>query len=296
MLPDDNFTTCIRSNNINTIEQKLTRLLEAEGCCRLNELPQIRDSSQVPHIWESDCSLIINLYSSQSGWTIVKTAPQEFLCQRAKGDNRTRLSALAILLGCDAFYLGMYSSYIGILLEADASGRIFVSGGSDIGTSGERFWEEQINAVGDLKDIAQFSILEVPELLQAAMRANENSELLAKEAEVDRLIEENSDESDRQLSILEFFNDETDEFHQGYAQRIDRALAKVIDDSHDQSQWYCNNLIYDVYSELSPLANDRAKLLYFQLPSTYQPSEPYGLITSPSLNLDSSYYDEIPFL
>lgn len=37
-----NFTTCIRSDNLDTIAQAITHLLEQEeGCCRLTQLPQL---------------------------------------------------------------------------------------------------------------------------------------------------------------------------------------------------------------------------------------------------------------
>lgn len=266
-----NFTTWIRSNNINAIKQEITHLLEQEeGCRRLTQLPQPEGSLEqirAVHPWEQSCNpWIISLFAAKSGWTIVKTSPSELLCQRAKDDSRPRLSALALQLGCDTFHLGVYWSQVGILLEADATGRTFISGtfGPDIPT--QQFYEEQINLPGLLK---QFSLLKVPEPMEAAMRVNQAPELQRKKAEVDKLLSENADSA--------LLPDPMDEVFEGYTERIDRALAEVIDNSES---WYWPDLTYYIYAHPEQLAAAEARLLYFQPPTTYKPGKAYTL--SPS--------------
>lgn len=265
-----NFTTCIRTDNIDAIEQEITHLLEQEGCRRLTQLPQHEGSLeqiQAVHPWEQSCNpWIISLFAGKSGWTIVKTSPSELLCQRTEGAIRPRLSVLAMQLGCDAFHLGVYWSQVGILLEADATGRTFISGAFGLNRPTEQFYEERINLPGSLK---QFSLLKVPELMAAAMRVNQDPELQRKKAEVDKLLSENANSALLPAPM--------DEVFEGYTERIDRALAKVIAIS---KSWYWFDLTYDIYAHPEQLAAAEARLLYFQPPTTYKPGKAYTL--SPS--------------
>lgn len=227
--------------------------------------------------------MIIALFPGRGGWTIIKTFPFEFLCQRAEGASRPRLSALAMELGCDAFYLGVYDCVVGILLEADPAGRIFVSGSFGPDIPSKQFFDEQID---DTELISRFSLLQVSEPLQAAMQANEDPELVRKQAEVDkiyrRLHEEVIDERERELLFLDLpADDETDEFNWGYTQRIDGALAKAIEKS---KCWYWNTLIYDIYSPSKKLVDREAKLVYFQPPANYKPRQRY-VLTQAQLDL-----------
>lgn len=262
-----NFTTCIRSNNIDVIKQEITHLLEQEGCRCLTQLPQHEGSLeqiQAVHPWEQSCNpWIISLFAGKSGWTIVKTSPSELLCQRTEGAICPRLSVLVMQLGCDAFHLGVYWAQVGILLEADTAGRIFISGTFGPDRPTEQFYEERINLPGLLK---QFSLLKVPEPMEAAMRVNQDPELQRRRDEVDKLLVENADSN--------LLPAQMDEFFQGYTERIDQALAKVIDNS---KSWYWPDLIYDIYAHPEQLAATEAHLLYFQPPTTYKLGKAYTL-------------------
>lgn len=102
-----------------------------------------------------------------------------------------RLSTLAVQLGCDAFHYRVVRNFCGILLEANDTGRTFLTGWNDIeGVDDmeeiERFYEEKIDKPDDEP---QFSLLEVSESIQAAMRVNDDPEIARKEAEYDRLIQ-----------------------------------------------------------------------------------------------------------
>lgn len=258
-----NYTTCIHSDNIAAIAQAVTQLLEQEeGCHRIPKPPQPVSDLEQLYRRPRDIALnlwIVGLFIGTSGWTIVKTWPNGLLCRRAKDASRPRLSALAIQLGCDVFHLEVHDSVEGFLLEADATGRTFLSGCPwTEAPNNFQFYEEQVDVTDLLK---QFSLLQVPQAMQAAMKVNEDPEVLRREAEVERLMKENSDWS----SLIN-----QDEDFQGYTERIDRALASIVDGS--KSYWYLNYLAYYAYAEPQRLEGNGAQLLYFHPPTTYNPS------------------------
>jgi hypothetical protein len=273
-----NDTICIHGDNPNTIAQQITNLLEPEGFRRLNELPPHPDPDpeQMSYSWQLGCPLIIALFPGQGGWTIVKTFPVRFLCERAAGASRPRLSALAMQLGCDAFYLGVYERVVGMLLEADAAGRTFVSGCYEPDIPSEKFFDEQID---DTELISRFFLLEVSEPLQAAIGVNQEPEYLRKQVEIDRLMAEvensNSQYPEELWTQIDILIDEEYPFN-GHTVRIDRALAKAIDVSNCWG-WDSYNLLENIYTNPQELAAKEAKLLYFQPPATYQPRQPYVL-------------------
>jgi hypothetical protein len=312
-----NDTTCIHCDNLNTIAQQITHLLEPEGFSLLNELPPYPDPDpeQIPYIWKLGCPIIIALFPGQGGWTIVKTFPFEFLCERATGASRPRLSALAIQLGCDAFYLGVYERIDGMLLEANVAGRTFVSGCYNPDIRSKQFFDEQID---DMELISGFSLLEVSESLQAAIGVNQEPEYLKKQAKIERLRAKAENPNSRksedlwiQIGIL--MNEEYP--FNGHTARIDRALAKAIDVSNC---WYWNGLVEDIYTNTQKISAKGAKLLYFRSRNTYEPRQRYTL-TEAQYNeiygieesddaftynhtynpynppLDDKEYDELPF-
>jgi hypothetical protein len=271
-----NDTICIHCDNPDAIAQQLTYLLEPEGFSPLNELPQPVDVEQIPHPWELGCPVIIALFPGRGGWTIVKIFPVRFLCERTAGINRSRLSALSMQLGCDAFYLGVYERVVGMLLEADAAGRIFVSGCYDPDITSKQFFDEQID---DMELIRHFSLLQVSEPLRTAIQINQEPEYLKKQAEIDRLmaeVESSSSQYPEELwTQIDILMNEEYPFN-GHTARIDRALAKAIDVSSCWG-WDSYNLVENIYRSPQELAAKEAKLLYFQPPATYQPRLPYVL-------------------
>ncbi|MEH2089057.1 hypothetical protein [Nostoc sp.] len=279
-----NYTTCIRSDNFDAIEQEVTRLLEQEpDCLRIPQPPQLVCNLD-EYLWEvivrkegivcffnGKGGWIVGLFAGKSGWTIVKTWPVDLLCARAEGASRPRLSALAMELGCDAFHFWVTRDINGILVETDATGHIFISGSAD-NEEGEsyEFYGEQIDAPGLFP---QFYLLSVPQSMEAAMRVNEDPEIARIETEYERVLLEAPDSES-------LFNLE-DEVLKGSAERIDNALAQVIDRS---KSWYVN-LAYDVYTEPQELEAKGVRLLYFQPPTTYNP-HPVILLAPEPLSKD----------
>jgi hypothetical protein len=63
-----------------------------------------------------------------TGWTALKTAPFELLCERSPGRDRPRLAALTGALGVDGFQLSISDGDSAVLLEADRRGEFYISG------------------------------------------------------------------------------------------------------------------------------------------------------------------------
>ena len=267
-----NATTCIRSNELTVIAQAVSHLLEQEeGCHCISQPPQSTDDlEQLYYHPEYTASYLwmVGLFPRDNGWTIVKTWPFGLFCQRAASANRPRLSALAMQLRCDAFHFWVSRSLNIILLEADATGRTFTSGCVDIENDDkERFYKEIIDMPGMR---SQFSLLKVSEALQAAMRVNEAPELERKRAEWQQLIESENPDPDLLLEL-------DIEVEPVCGERIDHALAKVIDSSKSTSKscWDLLELVYYAYAEPEQLEAFGAQLLYFQPPMTYKPPRFY---------------------
>lgn len=262
-----NYTTCIRSNNLDSIELALTRIFEQEGCRRISKPPQpISNEGLCHNPWLLLCDLwIVGLFVGAPGWTIVKTQPNELLCRRAKGADLLRLSELAMQTGHDAFHLGVYGSF-GILLEADAKGRVLISGEVDRPEEEKNnFYDEQINKHG----YSQFFLLNVPEEIQAVVKApspQEEEEKKRRFQELETLREEGGEQS----VDIQF---EMEKLLKGNAQRIDEALEPLLGGSH--SYWHLrNNLFYLAYTQPQQLEAYGARLLYFQPAEHYRQRDP----------------------
>ncbi|MEH1796292.1 MULTISPECIES: hypothetical protein [unclassified Nostoc] len=182
-----NYSYCIRSDNLDLIEQAVTHIFEQEDCRRIPLPPLSLDGIELSiEEIETDVKKLRRYNSKLSSelwafgvfvgaleWTIVKTFPDELLCRRAKDAERPRLSELAIQLRTDAFYIG-YGEEGSIFMETDAKGGIFISGSVNEEHSEEgKFFEEQINLVDRIQSLEQkapqrFFLLNVPEQMQTA--------------------------------------------------------------------------------------------------------------------------------
>ena len=163
----NNSTTCIRTDNLDVIEQALTLILEKEGC-RLIPKPPLSPNNKPlikellhnpykinPYLW------VIGLTVGNLGWSIIKISIPELFCRRAKTANRPRLSELAIQKGCDVFNSSVQDRYYGVIVEANASGQILASGYLDCyGIENMKFYDEPVTRVIEK---LSFSLLNVPE-------------------------------------------------------------------------------------------------------------------------------------
>jgi hypothetical protein len=269
------YTSCIRSKNINAIAEALTHLMEREkGCKRLSQLPELSFDPKQLHdlkIQDRPRLFIIGLFCGEEDWTIVKTYPAEFLCTRKTNSDRPRLSELAMQLKCDAFHYRVVYDSNGILMEANSPGRICVSGWKHPEADDRyRFYREKFNEPGSCPE---FSLLEVSESIQAAMLVNEDPEIEIKEDEYRKHISDSDPvDPDEHLQILIALEEIV---LKGYGERIDLALAKILDPSASfwneayTHQSIYGDLISSVYLKAEELEHKGVKLLYFQSPDSY---------------------------
>jgi hypothetical protein len=298
-----NYTSCIHCGNHELIEQALTQILEREGCRRIPRPPQPMSTDEIyRNSWKLLRNLsdfwLVGLFVGTPGWTIVKTAPNELFCRRAKGADRPRLSELAMRLGCDAFHWGVYDSDFSILLEADTTGRIFISGEVDrLEEEKNYFYDEQINQQGD----SRFLLLNMPDEIRAVVKPSSPEEIRERERRLEELEqlqeqEENrlnewqmlsKEERERRLNELRISEEEEPSIDiqfemsqvlRGNAEKTDQALAGLLGGS--PSYWHLskNNLYYLAYTKQQQLEADGARLLYFQPAEHYRKLDPLSEI------------------
>lgn len=272
---------------------------EPWGC--IYDLPHLRD------LW------VVGLFVGACGWTVVKTSPAELLCYRAKGATRPRLSELVMQAGSEAFYLGVYETMRGeqleaILLEVDTTGQTFISGlvNPDHSEPG-KFGDEQINEQTNFLEFGRFFLLDVPEdrIYRAEKELREEGkrkyqqweeQFLEDYAKRNFLLWTPSElkqwkaqfkENPYQLFEADggeqLFNDWAAELRsynflnsRSTPELFDEALKRILGDF--QSYWNLEDLVYQAYTNQQQLAADGVRLLYFQPPTTYNP-------TSSSMNL-----------
>lgn len=287
-----NYTYCIRCDDLELIERAITRILEQESARRIS-LPPL--SIKIEELHRDPWSLghmlwTIGLFVSTPGWTIIKMLPEEVLCRRAKGTNYPRLSELAMQIGSDAFYVGLYE-YGGILMETDAGGGIFISGSISSEYSEEgKFFDEQVNS----QKSGQFFLLDVPREMQQAKQVLQEEQNRKFEEWQAQFLEDYAKRNfplmahgELELWKARFKEDATQVFEEeGWGQLyeawscevqdltensstgfqlFDKAIGRLLSGPH--SYWYLHNLVYLAYTQQQQLATDGARLLYFQPPT-----------------------------
>lgn len=256
-----NYTTCIRCDDLVAIKQAVIKLLEEEGGSRIDKSPDSVDEVNAQKPW------IVGIFPALKGWTIIKTWSAELLCSRTIDGSRLKLSALAIELKCDAFYLSVYGGTYGnsgILLEAKSSGKIHVAGCCNVDIDIETFYEQPINKPDLIED---FSLLQVPESFKSAVKINQHPEVIEKEQKYNCL----SSEQNPDWKLLYELEKEA---LKGYTQRIDEALSAIIDGS---GIWAYPNLAYAIYECSEELSAAKGDLIYFQPPDNYEIPAAYTL-------------------
>jgi hypothetical protein len=149
-----NYTSCIKAKNLDAIAAAITNLIiQEQNFEPILRLPKLTfDPKQLAKIKMKDRPklCVVGLFCGEEDWTIIKTYPKELLCKRNTNSDCPRLSELAMNLGCDSFHYRAVRDLDGILMAADSSGRIFVSGSNDHEgvydiDEQDKFYQEQIN-------------------------------------------------------------------------------------------------------------------------------------------------------
>jgi hypothetical protein len=261
-----NDTTCIKSDNLDLIEQIIIQIVEEEGYISIPKPslpPNVLSSFQrkilassylmKPYIW------VFGLYFNKllEGWTVLKTSVPEFLCARKEGNNFPRLSDLATLSGCEAFHHNVRNSHWGALLEANTYGETVVSGYVDcLDPENMMFCNEPVIKFSGERN---FLLLDLPEKFQ---KAGISKTRLSKEERHKRNIElEEIVKEDP--GALEIFVSEYRELNMGVRESIDKSLRLLLCNS--EIYWNTNDLLYRSYYELERLENFGVRLLFFQV-------------------------------
>lgn len=261
-----NSTHYICCHKLDAIELALTRIFEQEGCRRVPLPVQAMSDQELqdhPYmiLWDL---WTVGLFVGNLGWTIIQTAPAEILCRRARGAVRSRLSELAMQTGCDAFHLGVYRTDYGILLEADAQGRIYITGNIDAERK-DRFYEEQINKQ---RDRVSFSLLALPEEVIATTR------LTISEAEKQRIAQLEARIEEEPWNWVEI------EYTRQSENRLtSEALLQLLSGSPSYLQLRREPLVYLAYKKQQQIAAEGARLLYFQPSEYYQQLGPEEILS-----------------
>ena len=256
-----NCNTCVWSDNLDLIEQTLTRIFEQEGCRRIPKPPLPQNSLPVmktlvsrpwkitPYLW------VIGLFVGNQGWTIVQTQPSELLCRRARDTIRPRLSSLAIQAGCNAFHYMVHDRTWGALLEADASGRTFVSGELDCyEVEKMKFYDEPVT-----ERTGGLHLLNLPSELQAVASIRINyEERERRKSELIPLMRQSGETAEEAES-------EYEELCKSKFEIQDEALGQTLIGSlRYWDYWHLHNLVYLAYTVPQQLEAGGARLLYFQ--------------------------------
>ena len=295
----NNSTTCIKSNNIELIEQALTSILKKEGC-RLIPKPPLSQTNKPltkellhnpqkidPYLW------VIGLTVGNLGWSIIKTSIPKLLCRRAREANLPRLSELAIQTGCDVFHSSVQDRYFGVILEANASGQILASGHLDCyGIENMKFFDEPVTRV---TEELSFSLLNVPEEFHQIGQVKEHlsqKEKQRREDELEALVDKHPEKITQALT-------EWRELNMSTFERGDEDLGELLCNSNSRSYytnywsgnklWHEKRIIYKAYAELEQLEKEGVKLLFFQV-GGFDLSADTEEIWSPIINFDRNKY------
>jgi hypothetical protein len=261
-----NSVDCINCQDQSLIEASLIEILKKEGFTCLSSLPENISINEIQtHSREIRRRLIrelwlIGLFPGASNWTVIKTAPQEFMCRRDSRNNNSkpRLSELAVKIGCKAFHWSVYHDNYGILLETNENGNTVVSGYHPITRESEKylFYQEPIN----YSEAWKFHLIDIPEAIKEAIRPDTKKEWQEKEARLNELEKLFEQGVNTQLEEAELLT--------GCGTKADRILRQFIGNS--SRYWTKGVTYYSAYTEAEQIQADGGKLLYFKPPEYYQ--------------------------
>ena len=122
----------VNHGDLDAVERALTEMFAAEGMQPIPRPPENKEHEfhspmQYRRAAENDLWAVA-LLPGREGWTIIRTAPFNLLCERAAGANRIRLASLTASLGCQALVYNLHDSTEGLLIEALPTGEYALSG------------------------------------------------------------------------------------------------------------------------------------------------------------------------
>lgn len=128
-------TAYVACDDLDAVARALSTVLAREGIeicpAPAPRVPAQWDPMQYGQAADNDLWAVA-LVPGAAGWTVLKTAPFELLCERRAGALRSRLSELSRALSARALQLNLYDGTGLVLWEASADGSQAVSGFSTI--------------------------------------------------------------------------------------------------------------------------------------------------------------------
>ncbi|MEL6438896.1 MAG: hypothetical protein AAFQ80_06545 [Cyanobacteria bacterium J06621_8] len=260
-----NNTTCIQSTNLELIKHNLSLIFKKEGYSLISKLTLPSNADYLikelfsspyktkPYLW------VIGLSASNSGWTTIKTSVEDLLCRRAKTNNYSRLSDIAILSNCNVFHHSVHSSHSGVIVEANSVGKTLATGYLDEcdDLDSMQFYGEPVL---EPKGEQNFNLLDVSEALQMAGRVEmklSEQEKIRKNEELETIFQ-GKDQDEIKKAVAEW-----KKLNMGWIERFDRDLGNLICNS--KFFWQEDNIFYKSYTESEKLNQNKIEVLFFQI-------------------------------
>lgn len=156
-------TAYIHCSDLDVIEHSLVTLFGREGYYPVPK-PSPRTPAQSDSMQHSNANLnylwAVAFLPGAKGWSVIKTAPFELLCELALGTTRPRLAYVASEIGCNAMQINLYDGTSVVLLEADSSGCIAISGMLDMADDDPFVWHDE--QIPDEHYVAGLRLIDVP--------------------------------------------------------------------------------------------------------------------------------------
>lgn len=256
-----NSIACINSKDVDSIQQGIVKVLKQEKLEQISKPPLCKNfqpliAKLLSSPWLMTDLVVIGLYPSNTGWTVIKTSSENFLCKRAKNALEPRLLTLAKYANFDAFAYSFQYAYTGALIEASANGKMHVSGFMDNGggiDGDEVFCQESINK---MTHGLYFNLLKVSRQLQSINEQPDiDLETRKKELKKLELVERDPEQINHVLSKY-------CEIHSSAFVRADENLKEFL--SCSNYFWRHCHLLYDALVRSQWLEDAGVKLLFFK--------------------------------
>ncbi len=174
-------TTYVECGDTHRVAQALDDLVRAEGMVPIAPpAPRERtryEPMQYHRALENDLWGAA-LFPGAPGWTVIQTAPLEWLGERAAGAGEMRLAALCRALKASAFQFHVYDSTGSVLVEVAAGGPVRLSGFDPAPRQGDpMLWNDERIAEDDYE--TAFRLLPYGELFTADAFSDRKAEAIA---------------------------------------------------------------------------------------------------------------------
>ncbi|MEO8023018.1 hypothetical protein [Polaromonas sp.] len=176
-------TTYIHHADVSVVADALEAVCRAEGMERISSPAQRERALVEPMQYERALHNDLwgaAIFPGAPSWTVIQTAPPEFLAERAAGAPRMRLAELCRRLPASAFQLNIYDSAGAILAEVSESGEVLISGFNTSSDAADPFeWYEE--RLSEEFFEAQFRLHPFQDLIAGAALGDDLADAIARQ-------------------------------------------------------------------------------------------------------------------